>query len=87
MFGLRGLWHSFLALKQTYNSFALTLLFTIFEQYVIYTIYGNVCFFSPGLFELYISKAGMFDFGSTDPRNRHAKHTLEGNIPGWARFY
>ncbi len=38
---------------------------------------------SPGPFELYISKAGMFDFGSTDPRNRHAKHTLEGNIPGW----
>ena len=40
-----------------------------------------------------LSKAGMFDFGETNPqtdvrnrpRNKPAKHTPLGHIPGWAR--
>lgn len=34
-----------------------------------------------------VSKAGMFDFGEKDPRNRRAQHTFEGHIPGWARYF
>ena len=37
--------------------------------------------------QLKVSKAGMFDFGEKDPRNRHAQHTFEGHIPGWARYF
>lgn len=73
--------HLFLAVEVWFNIY-------VIYQRSWYTIYGNgmqwVCIF---LAFRTVSKAGMFDFGEKDPRNRHAQHTFEGHIPGWARYF